>query len=241
MITTLLFDFYNTLYAAQEWFELEVRELPSETLRVLAGRGEASTAEQQARAREAWRRLRQGIESAGREISAEDGLRRVLAEVGVSVPEDLPQIVMSLQQGAYRLGREEPGMEECVRGLVEQGYRLGIVSNALSEDFLRWSLADTGISDCFSGIYASAAVGYYKSSPRLYEAALAGLGAHPEQTLHVGDSYKYDVRGARAAGIRTVWYAPGGDKPPSDDADAVIRHLSELPGVLRRLSQAAQA
>lgn len=235
MITTVLFDFYNTLYAAHVWFELEVRELPAQTLGVLAGRGGRVSPQQEAAARDAWRTLRSEVEGRGHEITAEDGLRRVLQEIGIAVPDDLPQIVAALQRGVYVPDLEEPGMEACIRALHARGYTLGIVSNALSEDFLRWSLADTGILDCFSGIYASATVGYYKSSPKLYGAALRGLRVSPQETIHVGDSYRFDVLGARRAGIRAVWYAPDGSTPPGPDATAVISSLAELPPLLERL------
>ncbi len=235
MITSILFDFYNTLYAAREWFELEVRELPAQTLGVLTERAIPVSPSQQAQAGEAWRTLRSEVESRGHEINAVDGLRRVLREIGIAVPGDLPEIVSALQRGAYVPGREEPGMEACVRALHARGYTLGIVSNALSEDFLRWSLTDTGILDCFSGIYASATVGYYKSSPKLYEAALRGLRVSPQETIHVGDSYKFDVLGAGRAGIRAVWYTPDGVTPPGSDATAVIRSLDEVPPLLERL------
>lgn len=231
----MLFDFYNTLYAAREWFELEVRELPARTLEVLADRGTPVSPEQESAARDAWRTLRREVEGRGHEITAEDGLRRVLTALGIAVPDDLPEIVSALQRGAYVSGREEPEMAACVRDLRTRGYTLGIVSNALSEDFLRRSLAETGILDCFAGIYASAAVGYYKTSPKLYEAALLGLGARAEETVHIGDSYPFDVLGAERAGIRAIWYAPAGEAPPGPDATGVIRELAELPALLERL------
>ncbi len=212
-----------------------MRELPARTLGVLADRGAPVSPEQESAARDAWRTLRREVEGRGHEITAEDGLRRILTELGIAVPEDLPQIVAALQRDAYVSGREEPGMAACVRDLSARGYTLGIVSNALSEGFLRWSLAGTGILDCFSGIYASAAVGYYKSSPRLYEAALLELGARAEETVHIGDSYVFDVLGAGRAGIRAIWYAPAGEAPPGPDATGVIRGLAELPALLERL------
>jgi FMN phosphatase YigB (HAD superfamily) len=235
VITTVLFDFYNTLYSAHEWFHLEVRGLPSETLKVLRGRGWALTPEQAAEAVEAYRRVREQVHSSGKEVMAEDGLATALTVARIPVPDDLPGIVAELQRDAYRPGREEPGMVECVRALAARGYTLGIVSNALCQDFLHWSLADTGIAGCFSGVYASATVGYYKSSPRLYEVALADLGARAAESVHVGDSYRFDVLGSKAAGLRAVWYAPGGEAELDAEADAVVRSLSDLPAALRRL------
>lgn len=236
VITTVLFDFYNTLYAAHRWFELEVRGLPVEVLRVIGARGLPCAPEREPAAAAAYRALRRDVEARGREITAEAALARVLAGVGVPAPDDLPEIVAGLMREAYEPGREEPGAAECVRRLAAEGYRLGVVSNALSVAFLRRSLGETGIMECFGGVYASAEVGYYKSDPAFYRAALADLGTTAAEAVHVGDSYRFDVRGAKAAGLRTVWYAPDGAREPGDDADAVIRGLADLPGVIRGLS-----
>ena len=43
-----------------------------------------------------------------------------------------------------------------------------------------------------------------KPDPRFFEIALERSGARRESTIHVGDLYEVDVRGARAAGIEPV-------------------------------------
>lgn len=232
----MFFDFYNTLYVAHEWFELEIRELPSAVLAALREEGCGCSPAQELEAREAYRRVREGVHSSGAEVSATEGVRRAFSAAGVGVPQDLTGIIARLQRESYRPGREEPGAVECVRGLVADGYRLGIISNALWVDFLHWSLADSGMTGCFDGIFASAEVGYYKASPKLYEAAVRAMGAAPGEAVHVGDSYRFDVLGAKAAGLRAVWYSPASEQPPGDAADAVIKHLSELPAALASLS-----
>lgn len=238
MIRTVFFDFYNTLYAAHEWFELEVRELPLRVLRGLSGDGYAYTHEQEAAVLKAYRAVRERVHDSGVEITAEAGLQLAFESAGLPVNQDLSVVIARLQREAYKPGAEEPGAVECVCALHAAGYKLGIISNALCADFLHWSLAGSGIAGCFEGVFGSVGVGYYKSSPRLYEAALKGLGTRPEEAVHVGDSYRFDVLGAKAAGLWTVWYSPTGDAPPGDAADVVIARLSELPAAIARLSQA---
>ncbi len=128
-----------------------------------------------------------------------------------------------------------PGAVECVRQLAAGGYKLGIVSNALSTSFIRMSLARSGIEGCFPGIFGSAEVGHYKSSPRLYEEALRVLGCQPQHTVMVGDNWKYDIEAAKAAGLWTAWYSSDGSEPVGDEADMVIRQLIQLPGELTKL------
>lgn len=235
MISTVLLDFYNTLYAAHDWFDLEARTFPVEALRAL---GREPSPEEATALLGAYAEARRAVHVSGVELSAEDGIRQSFAATGVRADGDLPAMVDRLQRAAYRPGLEEPGAAPCVRALREAGYTLGVVSNALSGEFIRRSLAASGLLGCFDGVFASAEVGYYKTSPRLYEAALAALGARADEAAHVGDSYRFDVLGAKAAGLRAVWYAPGSEPPPGLDADAVIRRLSELPGVVARLNAA---
>jgi putative hydrolase of the HAD superfamily len=78
-----------------------------------------------------------------------------------------------------------------------------------------------GLRSSFAVVVTSASAGYYKSRPEIYWHAAALLGAAAARTVHVGDSYRFDVAGARRAGMRTVWLrrdpaAVDGDGGPPD-------------------------
>src|SRR5262249_15336333 len=64
-----------------------------------------------------------------------------------------------------------------------------------------------------------------KPEPPLFRMALARLGCRPQEAAMVGDSVASDVAGGRAAGMRTVLYAPDG--APPDVADVVVRSFRE--------------
>jgi len=67
----------------------------------------------------------------------------------------------------------------------------------------------------------------------LFDMALARLGLAAPAAAMVGDSVESDIRGARAAGMRTVLYAPeGGD---AADADVVVRSFAELARLVKVL------
>ena len=66
-----------------------------------------------------------------------------------------------------------------------------------------------------------------KPDPPLFRMALDRLGLGPLDTAMVGDSVPSDIRGARAVGMRTVLYAPGGDGGASE-ADFVARSFADL-------------
>jgi 4-nitrophenyl phosphatase len=65
-----------------------------------------------------------------------------------------------------------------------------------------------------------------KPEPPLFRIALERLGVAPHEAAMVGDSVASDVAGARAVGMRTVLYAPGGAAAGS--ADVVVRSFAEL-------------
>jgi putative hydrolase of the HAD superfamily len=60
----------------------------------------------------------------------------------------------------------------------------------------------------------SAAVGVAKPDPAIFRIALDALGVPADgSVLHVGDSLRYDVAGAEAAGLRPVHMDPYGFCP----------------------------
>jgi 4-nitrophenyl phosphatase len=66
-----------------------------------------------------------------------------------------------------------------------------------------------------------------KPEPPLFRIALQRLGLVADSAAMVGDSVPSDILGARAVGMRTVLYAPGG-APDPDRADVVVRSFAEL-------------
>jgi putative hydrolase of the HAD superfamily len=59
----------------------------------------------------------------------------------------------------------------------------------------------------------SSEVGYRKPHPRFYEAVIASLRSRPERILWIGDDAENDLRGARAAGMRSVLLDRAGANP----------------------------
>jgi putative hydrolase of the HAD superfamily len=75
----------------------------------------------------------------------------------------------------------------------------------------------------------SAVVGVAKPDPAIFYIALNALGVPPGGTvLHVGDSLRYDVAGALAAGRRPVHMDPFGFCP-APEGHLHVRSLADLP------------
>lgn len=140
----------------------------------------------------------------------------------------------------WRYGREDlyPDARPAVAALRGAGYRLGIVANQPSA--VREALERDGLAHAFEVWVVSEDVGLEKPDPRLFARALELAGAGPGRAAMVGDRLDYDVRPAKAVGMRTVWVLRGeapDDPTPEQlaEPDAAIRSLAELPGALEAL------
>ena len=106
------------------------------------------------------------------------------------------------------------GVRESLLRFRAAGLRLAVVSNA--NGTVQALFDRLGLAGAFDAILDSQVEGVEKPDPRLFERALARLGASREAAVHVGDIYHVDVVGARAAGIRPVLLDSDGLYPDAD-------------------------
>ena len=136
------------------------------------------------------------------------------------------------------------GVRPGLRALAALGLPMGVVSN--SDGTVQAELRRLGVCYAPDGpgpeegaepphdgvpvgvVVDSAVVGVAKPDPAIFGIALAALGVPAsERVLHVGDSLRYDVTGARAAGLQPVHLDPNGFCP-APDGHRHIRTLAEL-------------
>ena len=229
------FDFHDTLAHCDRWFELEVRDLVPAFLQWRGGaRSDPPTPALLDAARVGYRRLRQRIAEEGHEQPAEACVASVLGELGILVsPVEIGDGVAALMRETLDEVRAIPGAATTVRELAAAGVPLGVVSSAVYHPFVEWSLTQIGLRQPFAVVVTSASAGYYKSRPEIYRHALDALHATPERSIHVGDSYRYDVQGAHRAGMRTVWLR--GERDDEPDGRAPDLTTGDLQGLAPRL------
>lgn len=219
-MTAVTFDFHDTLAVCDAWFELEIRQLAAAYLGWQArqnGPGAVDPGLLEAAAT-TYRQLRLEIIEHGNELPAEACVAQVLERL--SLPVDTAAIahgVGELMREAFAEVTPVPGAVATVRGLHAAGVSLGIISSAVYHPFLEWTLAKFHLQDAVLDITTSASAGYYKSRPELFWHATAAIGAEPRSTVHVGDSYRFDVEGANRAGLATVWLNREGKPAPASD------------------------
>ena len=85
----------------------------------------------------------------------------------------------------------------------KSGIPLGIVSNFDSR--LYSVLQALNLAEYFTSIAISTEVGAAKPEPEIFYAGLQKHDCPPEAAWHIGDSFKEDYQGAKAAGLKGIW------------------------------------
>lgn len=152
---------------------------------------------------------------------------------------------------------EDAGYTEAEsRELAEQGFQVFLAARHQVELFpevhptlerlaLRFSLgvitngnADVrrlGLADYFQFALCAEELGVGKPDPHPFQTALQRAGVTAAQAVHIGDHPSDDIAGARAAGMRAIWFNPQGKAWEGDGLpDAQISSLAELPTLLER-------
>jgi putative hydrolase of the HAD superfamily len=129
------------------------------------------------------------------------------------------------------------GVKDGLRALAALGLPMGVVSNSdgsvegdLRREGICYALSQPGPGEGvpMGIIVDSAVVGVAKPDPRIFSFALDALGVPADGTvLHVGDSLRYDVAGALAAGLQPVHMDPHGFCP-QPDGHPHVRSLTAL-------------
>jgi putative hydrolase of the HAD superfamily len=124
------------------------------------------------------------------------------------------------------------GSVEGLRHLAATGIKLGIISNAdgsIEEQLRRGEICQIGegLGVPVLAIIDSTVVGVAKPAAEIFRHALEPLGVSPEEALYVGDTVRYDIRGARNAGLAPIHFDPYNLCESRDDHPHVLT-LTEL-------------
>jgi HAD superfamily hydrolase (TIGR01662 family) len=174
-----------------------------------------------------------------REVDLQTSLVRLFERFGLPSDHDF---MMAVGEQLYRpmkqLGTVEEGVHALLDRFVAQGHPLAIVSNTMvAASILDQHLEDVDLLKYFPVRIYSCDIGVRKPRSAMFLPALRALNCKPQHTLFVGDKPNLDVRGAGRLGMITVLKVRAG-KPPKSRyrPDHVIKHLTELPGLLDRIS-----
>jgi putative hydrolase of the HAD superfamily len=139
-----------------------------------------------------------------------------------------------------------PGVGAALRGIAALGLPVGIVSNSTGQveqvlrrlDVCYAPSADEVLPEArgvsVGAVIDSAVAGVAKPDPHIFTLALDALGlpdADRGTVVHVGDSLRYDVAGALAAGVRPLHLDPHGFCPAPGGHEH-LRRLEDLVSVV---------
>lgn len=110
-----------------------------------------------------------------------------------------------------------------------RGIELGIISNFDTRLFN--VLRGLGIAELFDTVTISSLARAAKPAPQIFTYALDLHAVEPGEALHVGDSLREDLEGARQAGLLSVLLER---EPHGALSDSRIASLEELPALLAR-------
>ncbi len=170
-------------------------------------------------------------------------LRDILADKGYSDVSE--NVIRTALDRLFAVTQTNWTLEEdtlpTLQKLEQDGYRLGLVSNAGDDQDVQQLVRRFDISQYFDYIITSAACSYRKPHPRIFELALSNWYFLPSEAVMVGDNLDADIRGAKSTGLYAVWISRRAGPQNSDtlplqlQPDASLSTLSELPALLDRL------
>jgi len=126
-----------------------------------------------------------------------------------------------------------PDTYSTLKSLKDSGIKLGVVSNLPAKyvpDRYKM-LKQYNLVQFFSSIVLSGERGVSKPNPEIFLIALKELGVSlPDQVYHIGDSYIFDVIGAKNSSIIPILFDP--NKGRNCDCRS-IRSLSEIIEIIK--------
>jgi putative hydrolase of the HAD superfamily len=168
-------------------------------------------------------------------------VNRALEEFGQSCVDET-QIISAMHrmyevtEGHWQL--EDDTLETLTR-LQEEGYSLGMVTNASDAWDVNNLIDNNHLREFFNVILISAEEGIRKPDRRIFEKAARLLEVDLTQMVMVGDTLQADILGARQCGMKAVWISRRAEGvryqlrvKPELQADAEIQTLAELPDLI---------
>jgi len=121
-----------------------------------------------------------------------------------------------------------PGAKDALEEFHRRGVPMAVVSNtSFGQDVIRYELAKYGLADHLMFVMVSAEYSVRKPNVLLFETAAAKLGMASRDIWFIGDRLEADIAGAKAAGMKAVWFDPG-DSQQINNADLKVGSWGEL-------------
>jgi HAD superfamily hydrolase (TIGR01549 family) len=137
-------------------------------------------------------------------------------------------------------------LREGAKKLIKQAQqkcKVGLISNFTHASVIHKSLRVLGINTFFNVVVVSEENGWRKPSAKIFEDALNRLGVEAIEAVYIGDSPIEDIKGAKQAGLKTVFVPSqfnklkdldeSQQKPDfiAKDLESILNQLTEITGL----------
>ncbi|MFQ6012522.1 MAG: HAD family hydrolase [Thermoplasmata archaeon] len=154
--------------------------------------------------------------SVGYEGISDEAYRRLLAAHGWDDPAVARKVAARYRRDrldSIELYPETRDVLDAVHG----DYPLGIISNGPGE--IQWAKVEKfHLQSYFTTVVISGEVGPEKPEAAIFRLALERLNGEAGASAHIGDNPRDDVRGARGAGLTSIWVNRGVFPSPRGNA-----------------------
>lgn len=131
------------------------------------------------------------------------------------------------------------GVVEALEKLLGR-YPMVLATNAAASKTEQvWkALRRVGLGEYFRAVFTMHELGGKKPELRFFRALESVLDQPAHHMVMVGDDFRVDITGAKAAGWRTIWYNPQRQAAPGllPLHDAEIQDMRDLPDAIQRLT-----
>ncbi|MEM2897550.1 MAG: HAD family hydrolase [Candidatus Bathyarchaeia archaeon] len=237
MLKAVTFDLWNTLIQVKDYTEPRVKCL-ADALNEMGLSRECDEIRQAYRAsheyvHKIWR------EENHRHVSAEERLNHILKTLSVELPVNVKRHVLKEMRGF--IVSDPPLLVEGVTETLEilnPKYKMGIISDTgmAPGNLLRKVLVGYRVLRFFDIAVFSDVVGFYKPHRLMFETALTHLKVKPFESIHIGDLLQTDIVGAKAIGMKAIWFNKKGNvNNIQHKADYEIRKFPEIINILNTI------
>jgi putative hydrolase of the HAD superfamily len=154
--------------------------------------------------------------------------RRLFLAAGERASDAIVRDAAAEYRRAYVAARRSVAGAASLLARTRERAAVVVVSNNVLEE-QRNKLRHCGLDVLIDALVVSEEEGISKPDPAIFLRALARVNSTPDAAVMVGDSWAADVVGARAAGIRAVWFNRHGLPRPEGACDvAELRSLEPV-------------